>query len=129
MARGREAHQAHLAAVASLGRALSRRAGNRCELCTERTSLRVVELPPEPEEPEEDLALLVCERCAPVVAGGDPSGPDHDWRALAETAWSEVVPVQIAAVRALRKLALNGVSWAQDTAESLYLDEEIEARI
>ena len=76
MARGKEAHQAHQQAVAALGRALSRRAGNRCELCGERTSLKVVELPPAPEEPDEDRALLVCERCGAAYADRPGGGQD-----------------------------------------------------
>jgi protein PhnA len=127
MARGRDAHQARLTAVAALGRALSRRARNRCELCGEKTSLSVVEIPPLPEDPDPDQAVIVCARCKGVLEGRkeDPG----TLRFLEESVWSEQAPVQIAVVRLVRGLAGDGVDWAERVLEGLYLDPDIEERV
>jgi protein PhnA len=127
MARGRDAHQARVAATAALGRTLSRRARNRCELCSDKTSLSVVEVPPLPEEPDPEQAVIVCERCAGLIGGRseDPS----TLRFLEESVWAEVPVVQIAVVRLVRGLAGDGVDWAERILEGLYLDPDIEERV
>lgn len=129
MARGREEHQARLAAVARLGRNLSRRASNRCELCEERTSLSVVEVEPLPDEPDEDAAVMACERCARAMASGRNAPDPAELRALEATAWSEHAPVQVAAVRVLRRLQGDGVAWASELLDGLYLSDEVGARL
>ena len=127
MARGHNAHQARLAAVAGLGRSLSRRARNRCELCSERTSLSVVEIPPLPEEPDPEQAVIVCARCKALI-GGRKEDPGT-LRFLEESVWSEQPPVQIAVVRLLRGLAADGTDWAERVLEGLYLDPAVEDRV
>ena len=120
MATRREKHQAHQQAVAALGKNLSRRARSRCELCEASEKLSVVEVGGNPhEEPDEAWAVLVCAGCSALM-GGRPVGPV---RFLESSMWSEVRPVQIAAVRALR-----GVDepWAAAALEGLYLDPEVE---
>ncbi len=129
MAKGYNQHKQRLGDVAALGRDLNRRARSRCELCGDRTSLVVVELPPAPEDPDPDHAVMVCERCIPAVEGGPMRGSPDSLRFLAETIWSETPPVQIAAVRATRRLADDGVTWARDALETLFLDPDIEARV
>jgi protein PhnA len=127
MARGRDAHQARVAATAALGRSLSRRARNRCELCNDKTSLSVVEIAPLPEAPEPEQAVIVCSRCAALLSGRseDPA----TLRFLEETIWAEVAIVQITAVRLVRGLAEERIDWAERLLEGLYLDPDIEARV
>lgn len=128
MARGRDAHQAHLSAVAALGRNLSRRASSRCELCEDRETLTVVEVPPAREEPAEDRALLLCPRCSGLVNKGLPKRVNADeLRFLEQAVWSDLLPAKLAAVRLTRKLAAQGVPWAQDILEGLWIDEDTEA--
>ena len=127
MARGRDVHQARVAATAALGRTLSRRARNRCELCAEKTSLSVVEVPPLPEDPDPEQAVIVCERCKGLL-GGKKADP-NTLRFLEESVWAESAPVQIAVVRLVRGLSADGVDWAERILEGLYLDPEIEARV
>jgi len=126
MARGRQQHQAHKQAVLGLGRQLSRRARNRCELCQDATSLTVIEIQPTEPEPGPDRASLLCSRCAGLVAGGRVGNP-NSLRFLEESIWSEVLPVQLAAVRLTRALSADGVDWAVTTLDALYLDPEVEA--
>ncbi len=127
MARGLDRHNARKSAVAGLGRSLSRRARNRCELCSTPGSLTVVEVAPLPEEPDPDQAVILCARCAGLLAGRatDPSA----LRFLEESIWAEIAPVQVAAVRLVRDLRKQGVHWASETLENLYLDPDIENRL
>jgi protein PhnA len=128
MSRGRQQHDARQAAIAGLGRQLSRRAKNRCELCDDHTSLKVVEIAPVLEDPDPDRAIMVCERCITVIQDGKRGRPDPSTlRFLEGTVWAEVLPAQLAAVRATRNLAGSGVQWATDLLDGLYLDEETEA--
>ncbi len=122
MAKGRDAHQAHQAALADLGRNLSRRARSRCELCGDREGLRPVEVDGGPEDPIEDWALLACPRCRSAMEGklGDASA----LRFLEEAMWAELRPAQIAAVRILRVVDMP---WSIAALEGLYLDPEVEA--
>lgn len=124
MARGRDKHEAHKAALAGLGRNLSRRARNRCELCEESTSLAVTEVAGGSAEPEEDWALMLCAPCSDAV-NRVPKDTSR-LRVLETTMWSEVRPVQITAVRLLRTL---GEDWAREALDGLYLDPEVEELI
>ncbi len=125
MAKGKDKHAAHQAAVAALGKNLSRRAKNRCELCEQSTSLKVIEVAPTFDEPHEERAILICARCAAIVAG-EPSGDDNSLRFLESVVWSETLPVQICAVRILKALRHQGVDWARECLDGIFLDEEVE---
>lgn len=121
MAKGRDKHTAHQAAVAALGKNLSRRARSRCELCEDSGKLTVVEVAGGPDDPSEDWAALICDRCIDLVAGKkvDVSA----LRFLESAMWSELRPVQILAVRALRSV---DAAWAREANDGLYLDPEVE---
>ena len=125
MARGYDANQEHKAALAALGRGLARRARSRCELCEQgERSLAPWEVPPAPAEPEEDRCLMICGGCRAGVEGGRV---DSDaWRFLEGVVWSELPAVQVTAVRMLRRLAAEGVSWAVDVVDGLYLEGEVQ---
>jgi len=126
MARGREAHDARVAAVQALGKDLSRRARSKCELCGEAGPLRIHEPLPAPDAPELDEALLVCDACTMAIAGHrDP----HALRFLETAVWSELPIAQVAAVRLLEQLVADEVDWAADLADQLWIDESIRARI
>lgn len=71
---------------------------------------------------------MLCARCQDLVSGklmGDP----NQLRFLEESIWSEVLPVQLAAVRLVRKLAADGEGWAVDALDVLYLEEEVEQMV
>jgi len=129
MARGYDQHYGRKLSASALGRSLSRRAGNACELCRRPTSLQVVEVPPLPEEPEVDSAVMLCERCASVVTDERNKIPPDELRFIGETIWSDVEPVQIVAVRVARRLSDKGVLWARDLIDGLYLSPEVEERL
>ena len=94
MARGKDIHDAHAAAVAALGRPLSRRARSRCELCEDTGALKVVEVPPTWEEPDPEAAIMACERCRDLLETRrlpDAAG----LRFLEAVMWSEIAPLQV----------------------------------
>lgn len=125
MARGKDAHDAAKAALAALGKPLSRRARSQCELCGDGGPLSVVAIDGNPDdEPSEDWALLLCSRCAELVDGRRL--PADSLRFLETAMWSELRPAQIAAVRALRRLDAD---WAREALDGLWLDDEVEALI
>ena len=51
----------------------------------------------------------------------------EELRFLMEAVWHEVLPIQLAAVRLCERLSGEGVGWAKDLREGLYLDPDIEA--
>lgn len=124
MAKGRDKHAAHVAAVAALGRTLSRRARNRCELCETSTSLKVVEVEPTEEDPTEERAVLICASCENALAG--KTTDTNAFRFLEGVVWSETLPVQLCAVRLLRGFARDDVAWARECLDGLFLDPEVE---
>ena len=121
MASRKDQHEAKKAALAALGKPLSRRARSACELCgADGGRLDVVAVDGNPEdEPDADWALMLCLRCQDL-ARQDPAS----LRFLETTMWSELQPAQILAVRTLRSLK---ATWAAEALEGLYLDPEIEA--
>lgn len=126
MASGQEQYKQRQAAVASLGRPLSRRARSRCELCdSSGTRLTPFEVAPVPEEPDPDHAVMLCDRCITGAIGGKLDG--NQFRFLETSAWSELPPVQVLSVRMVRRLvAENKTDWASDLIDMLYLPPEVE---
>jgi protein PhnA len=124
VARRQREHEARQQAVAALGRGLSRRARSRCELCGEGGPLAVVEVAGGPEDPEEDWAALLCERCRDL-----PSAEPATLRFLEGAVWSETVPAKVLAVRAARELAARDVAWARDLLDGLWLEDELRERV
>jgi len=117
-----------VAAYQALGKDLSRRARSRCELCDQAASLKVLPVPP-PEEADPDAAILACDRCRALAGGGRIEDPPA-LRFLETAAWSETAPVQIVAVRLLRRLVEEAeVTWASDVLDALWLPDEITERI
>jgi len=122
---GYERNQVRLEALTKLGRNLARRANSSCEICEQgQRPLKPYEVTPLQDEPSLERTILVCKPCQTVLDGG-AMNPD-EWRALSGPMWSSVPPVQVAAVRLIRRLAENGVQWAKDDLDTLYLDPEIE---
>lgn len=126
MAKGHAEHQARLAELNSFGKDLARRAKSKCELCeVAGEKLSIVELPPEPRDPDYDRCVLLCDRCAEAVSNPSRFEAGDHWRCLAQTVWSEVPAVQALALRLLRRQEQTQV-WARETLESVFDDEEVE---
>lgn len=129
MAKGREEHEARVAALNAFGKDLARRAKSKCELC-ERAGERIsiYEVPPVSREPEFERCLLLCGDCLEQASEPKRFRPGEHWRVLAGQAWSENPMVQVMAVRLLRRQAASQ-DWARSALGELYLDEDVEALV
>ncbi len=126
MAKGREDHQARLAHLSSFGKELARRAKSKCELCEAAgEKLAIVELPPEPRDPEIERCVMLCDACAEAIREPKRFAAGDHWRCLAQTVWSEVPAVQAAALRLLKRQEGSQV-WARETLESVFPEAEVE---
>jgi protein PhnA len=64
---------------------------------------------------------MACEKCRAQIDKKEELEADH-WKILSETMWSEVPGVQVTAWRMLNRL--RNESWAADSLDMLYMDEE-----
>lgn len=110
-------------ALNALGKSLTRRSHARCELCqAQGQKLSPLEVLPLPETPDIDHTLFLCQTCIDQIRGRTPLSPNH-WHCLSTAIWSQIPPVQVAAVRLLKKL--HHLDWARELEEDLYLEEHI----
>ncbi len=127
MARGKEVHEARVSALNLLGKDLARRAKSKCELCERGGEvLSILEVPPEPKEPDFERCVMICEQCKTAISEPKRFQAGEQWRFLAQTVWSDVPPVQVLAVRLLRRQS-SSQGWAREALDDLFLDDEIEA--
>jgi len=124
MAKGYQKNKERLAQVSLLGKTLVRRAKKKCELCgTQGESMSVMEVEPAPATPAPDHALMACTACRTVLEQDNPD-PNQS-RFLETAAWSEIPAVQVTAIRLCRKLADNGVDWARELMDMVYISPEV----
>ena len=122
MARGKEEHQAYLAALSGLGRELARRSRSRCELSGEKGRLEPFDLLGPTADPDLDHVLLVSAEVAEHLQG---KGLDRDVLRYTENAvWNESPLIRRAAVRILENL---DQPWARDAIENARSMDDMEA--
>ena len=100
---------------------LKTRGNNQCELCKSEKNLMVYDVPPHPEQREED-SLLVCEKCNLQLTKKEELDSKH-WACLNESMWSEVPAVQVVSWRMLNRL--RNESWAAEAIDMMFLDDEM----
>jgi protein PhnA len=98
---------------------LQQRSGSSCEICGATESLQIMGVGP--GEESVDRAAMVCEICGSQITG-ELTDPKH-WFCLRESIWSEVAAVQVLSWRVLHRLQTE--TWAVETLEGAYLDEEV----
>jgi len=103
----------------SVENALRARSNNQCELCKSENNLTVYDVPPHPEQREED-SILVCEKCNLQLTKKEELDAKH-WACLNDSMWSEVPAVQVVSWRMLNRL--RNESWAADAIEMMFFDE------
>jgi Uncharacterized Zn-ribbon-containing protein involved in phosphonate metabolism len=99
---------------------LIRRSNNKCELCESSEPLRLYEVPPQ-DGRSEDNCIMICAKCYAQLEKKEELDSTH-WNVLTTTMWSEVPGVQVTAWRMLNRL--RNESWAADSLDMLYLDDE-----
>ncbi len=107
----------------SVENALRARSNNQCELCKSTVNLSIYDVPPHPEQREED-SLLVCEKCNLQLTKKEELDSKH-WNCLNDSMWSEVPAVQVVTWRMLNRL--RNESWAADAIDMMFLDEPTQA--
>lgn len=123
MAKGYDANKERQEAIASLGKALGKRAKFRCEWCEGKDDLRPWDSRPDDEPSEASLALL-CGRCR-ELSGAKTAGL-NDCRAIRNALWSDIPAV---AEGAARVLARSKETWAREAIEESFIDEEVKREI
>ncbi|MEO6682328.1 MAG: PhnA domain-containing protein [Ginsengibacter sp.] len=99
---------------------LLERSGNACELCKSDHTLTMYEVPGN-DSKNENSCIMICQKCLDQIDKKEELDNEH-WAVLSETMWSEVPGVQVVAWRMLNRL--RSWSWAAESLDMLYLDEE-----
>lgn len=108
------------AAVGVLGKLITRRSRGRCELCEQRDTPRLYELPPFPVEPDPDRTLMVCTRCYRWLEKAKIVPIEAHF--LAKAAWAEEPAVRLAALRLLLSVDEPDDPWMVDALEAIGFD-------
>ncbi|MCL1125031.1 PhnA domain-containing protein [Shewanella surugensis] len=101
---------------------LLKRCEHKCELCGAASELAAFSLPHSGDNHENEL--MICHTCNEQIMSPEKMDTNH-WRCLNDSMWSPVSAVQVMAARMLKRL--NAEGWAQDLAEMLYLDDNLQA--
>jgi protein PhnA len=99
---------------------LLNRSEKKCELCKSEDTLSVYEVPPASGANEEN-SIMICGKCLAQIEKKAELDSNH-WRCLTESMWSEVPGVQVVSWRMLNRL--RNESWAADSLDMMYLDDE-----
>ena len=98
---------------------LRERSNDTCELCGSKENLQVYEVPR--SGTTDDYAILICSKCLAQIDKKEELDNAH-WQCLSSNMWSEIPGVQITAWRMLNRLRAE--SWAAESLDMLYLDDE-----
>ena len=96
------------------------RSEGKCELCKSVKDIAVYEVPPQSGSTDENC-IIVCAKCRAQLEKKEELDSNH-WNCLTEAMWSEVPAVQVVSWRMLNRL--RNESWAMDSLDMLYLDDE-----
>jgi protein PhnA len=99
---------------------IQQRSNNLCELCQSAGNTKVYEVPPQDYTTEENCVML-CNTCLAQIEKRAELDSKH-WSCLTTSMWSEVPGVQILSWRMLNRL--RNESWAMDSLDMIYLDDE-----
>lgn len=123
MTKGYKANREHLEAINLLGKAISKRAGFKCEWCGSKTDLRPWEYRPQDEPCNDNLALL-CDHCRDL-AGSKQIDP-NELRSIRNALWSDVPAVAEGVARVLSRCK---ETWVRDAIEESCIDEQLKAEL
>lgn len=104
----------------NLEQQLRQRGNNKCELCLSGSDLTVYEVLPQSSSTAGN-SILLCGKCRAQLERKEAMDSSH-WNCLRASMWSEVPAVQVVSWRMLNQL--KNESWAADSLDMLYLDDE-----
>lgn len=96
------------------------RSEKKCELCQSGASLKLYEVPPQTYS-DEDNCMMICDKCSAQIEKKEELDHKH-WAGLTTSMWSEVPGIQVVSWRMLNRLRQE--SWASDSLDLMYLDDE-----
>src|ERR1035437_955587 len=99
---------------------LLKRCENKCELCQSEHNLRLYEVAPQSRY-DENNSIMICDKCEAQILKKEELDSKH-WNCLTTSMWSEVPGVQVVTWRMLNRL--RNESWASESLDMMYLDEE-----
>lgn len=99
---------------------LLQRSGKQCELCLSGDNIKMYEVPPQ-DQSNEDNTIMICNKCLAQIDKKEELDSKH-WNCLTTSMWSEVPGVQVVSWRMLNRLRAE--SWAMDSLDMMYLDDE-----
>src|SRR5512137_2058557 len=123
MAKGYQAHKDRIEAISSFGKAVSKRAGFKCEWCEAKDDLRPWESQAD-DEPNMDTLALLCGRCR-ELAGGRKADL-IELRSIRNALWSNVPAVAEGAARVLVQCR---DAWEREAIEESFIDDNIKAEL
>lgn len=94
-----------------------------CELCQKDGQVSLFKVTPE-DYPNNEI--WICDDLIGQINNTEEIQV-NDWRFLTETIWSEKPAIQVLSWRMLHKLKNRGETWAADTLDIAYLDDETKA--
>ncbi len=97
------------------------RSEGKCELCGGTENIDVYEVPPQSQSNESN-SIVICEECLAQIEKKEEPDSNH-WQCLSTSMWSEVPGVQVVSWRMLNRF--RGESWAADSLDMMYLDDEM----
>jgi protein PhnA len=99
---------------------LQLRSQGQCELCQAATTLTIYAVPPQ-DYGNDGSSIMICRKCLDQVEKREELDSKH-WSCLTTSMWSEVPGVQVVSWRMLNRLRQE--SWAMDSLDMMYLDDE-----
>lgn len=123
MAKGYQGNKERLAEIGICGKAISKRAGFKCEWCGSKDDLQIWDYKPDAEPAMETLALL-CRQCR-GWADGRKGSPD-ELRSIRNALWSDVPSVAEGAARVLVQCR---EAWAREAIEESFIDDAVKAAL
>jgi len=121
MAKGYQANRERQDEIGTLGKAVGKRAGFKCEWCESKDDLRVWDYQPDATPAMETLALL-CQQCRGWADGRKAA--QNELRSIRNALWSNVPAI---AEGAARVLAQCREPWAREAIGESLIDEGIKA--
>ena len=123
MSKGYLANKERQGDMSTLGKAIGKRAGFKCEWCESRDDLRVWDYRPEAPPGMETLALL-CRRCRDWADGRKAAS--NELRSIRNALWSDIPAV---AEGAARVLAQCREAWVREAIDESFIDDAVKAEI
>lgn len=96
------------------------RSENKCELCQSADPIKLYEVLPQVSRTD-DNCIMICDKCLSQIEKTEPLDVKH-LNCLRTSIWSAVPGVQVVTWRLLNRL--KDESWAIDSLDAMYMDEE-----